>query len=325
MKTSAELLPQDIYALHLVMIGGIKFTPREINIIACLAHGKSVKGISHFLSTEEKPIGARSVETHINNLRRKISGSSKESIIEFVEDSNKYQAVRNYYSSLLLQIGFEKSLNQLAEILRPTNSPFLIVSLQKDKNFRNELGDILCDYLQSSGAMVTKNIKYNIEDLSLVFSNNSKIQQNLIFILPSECYIASEESIALDGDEIYIPKGDLSDALFLFYPYSFQEENECLSHFQCMTITNPCKPYLLFFKTLKHFFSNMPEIDEVAQGFIIKYQDLDTFPVEDKSQQDIKTHQVANKKTAKDTSVVYYISIAVLIFIIIGNFLLHAY
>jgi len=323
MKTSAELLPHDIYELHLVTINDIKFTPREIDIIACLAHGKSVKGISHFLSTEEKPIGTRSVETHINNLRRKVSGSSKENIIEFVEESNKYQVVRNYYSSLLLQKGFEKTLGQVAEALQPANTPFLIVSLQKDKNFRNELGNILYKYFQLSGARITKNIKYNIEELSFVFSNNNKMQQNLIFILPSECRITSEESISLDGEEVYIPREDLANALFLFYPDSFQEEKQSETHFQRIMITNPCKPYLLFFKTLKHFFPNTSELDEVAQSFISKYQNLDTFPIENKSQQTVKIRQVKNKKTTKDTGGFYYIFIVVLIVIIIGNFLIN--
>ena len=274
MKSSAELLPHDIYALHLIRISDIKFTPREIDIIACLAHGKSVKGIAKFLSTDERSIGARSVETHINNLRRKISGSSKESIIEFVEDSNKYQAVRNYYSSLLLQKGFEKTLRQVSESLQSTDTPFLIVSLQKDKHFGNELGNILYDYLKLAGAIVTKNIKYNIQDLSLVFSNNNKIRQNLIFVIPPECYIASEESIGLDGSEVYIPKDNISNELFLFYPNCSREEKKYSTHFQRMIITNPCKPYLLFFKTLKHFFPNSSSIDEVVRSFIAKYQEM---------------------------------------------------
>ena len=221
-----------------------------------------------------------------------------------------------------MQKGFEKTLGHVAEAVQPANTPFLIVSLQKDKNFRNELGNILYKYFQLSGARITKNIKYNIEELSFVFSNNNKMQQNLIFILPSECCITSEESISLDGDEVYIPREDLAKALFLFYPDYFQEERH-VTHFQRIMITNPCKPYLLFFKTLKHFFPNTSELDEVAQSFISKYQNLDTFPIENKSQQTVKIRQVKNKKTAKDTGGFYYISIIALIAIIIGNFLIN--
>ncbi|MES2214494.1 MAG: helix-turn-helix transcriptional regulator, partial [Pseudomonadota bacterium] len=86
MKNHALIFPSHLYTEYLLAIDGIKFTPREIDIISCLVQGKGLKGIARFLSSGSKQISDRSVETHILNIRRKIGGGSRESIIDFLHN-----------------------------------------------------------------------------------------------------------------------------------------------------------------------------------------------------------------------------------------------
>jgi len=82
-------LSEDINSEFLEKINGINFTPREIDIIACLVHGRAAKTIAYFLS-----IASRTVETHIRNIMRKLECNSQESIRNFIEKSDKFLVLK---------------------------------------------------------------------------------------------------------------------------------------------------------------------------------------------------------------------------------------
>ncbi|MDX1917296.1 MAG: LuxR C-terminal-related transcriptional regulator [Rickettsiaceae bacterium] len=102
----------------LLEVGGVKFTKRELDVISCIISGKTPGAIANFLSTREKSIELRTVHTHISNIRRKIEGTSRGSIIEFIEKSNKISKVREYYLSLLMQNEFYKYLHEFTTIVK---------------------------------------------------------------------------------------------------------------------------------------------------------------------------------------------------------------
>src|SRR6266446_6112959 len=89
---------QGIYFGQLETINGVRFTPREVDIIACLLSGKGTKTVAQFLSIEEK-----TVETHKYNIMRKLECNSKEGIIDFVEKSNEFSTLKQHYLHLLSQ------------------------------------------------------------------------------------------------------------------------------------------------------------------------------------------------------------------------------
>lgn len=74
------------YYNHLKLINGVKFTPREIDIIACLLSAKGLKTIALFLSIEEKTI-----ETHKYNIMRKLECNTIE-----LNDKTTKQDIRQY-------------------------------------------------------------------------------------------------------------------------------------------------------------------------------------------------------------------------------------
>ncbi len=62
MENKNILYPQEIYEKHLLIINNIRFTSREIDVIACIVHGKNAKGIASFLSNEDKQIETRNIK-----------------------------------------------------------------------------------------------------------------------------------------------------------------------------------------------------------------------------------------------------------------------
>ncbi|WP_417905385.1 LuxR C-terminal-related transcriptional regulator [Candidatus Tisiphia endosymbiont of Micropterix aruncella] len=127
MEDKGILCPQEIYEQHLLTINNIKFTLREIDIIACITRGKNIKGVANFLSNEDKQIETRTIESHISNLKRKIATNSREGIINFIEKSNKYQLIQNYYLSLLVQQEFRRILKEILILTKSDNISLFIV------------------------------------------------------------------------------------------------------------------------------------------------------------------------------------------------------
>lgn len=117
---------------HLQLINGVKFTPREVDIISCILSGKNPQAIANFLSSLSKSIELQTVSTHIANIRRKIEGSARGSIIEFVEKSDKHQMIRNYYLNLLIQKEFNKSLQEILPLVKTNIEKVNIIAYKQD-------------------------------------------------------------------------------------------------------------------------------------------------------------------------------------------------
>lgn len=105
METQDTIFPYCFYSLYLKRIREVDFTQREIDVIACLLNGRSSKTISSFLN-----VSPRTVETHVRNIMHKLECHSRGSIIDFIEKSDEYTAIKNYYSLLLNYEAFEKIL-----------------------------------------------------------------------------------------------------------------------------------------------------------------------------------------------------------------------
>jgi DNA-binding CsgD family transcriptional regulator len=101
-------LPQETYLKHSSTINGVKFTHRELDVIAFIISGRSSKKIAALLS-----ISPRTVENHTRNIMMKLECNSREEIIDFIEKSGKFLAVKKHYSSLLLQAAFKKILREI--------------------------------------------------------------------------------------------------------------------------------------------------------------------------------------------------------------------
>jgi DNA-binding CsgD family transcriptional regulator len=116
---------QDIYSCYLKNINGVKFTRREIDIIAFLISGRSAKKIGSFLSLSPK-----TVANYTHNIMVKLGCNSRQGIIDFIEKSGQFLLVKKYYSTLLSDAEFEKFLKNIS-VLKAEETPVCkIVYLQ---------------------------------------------------------------------------------------------------------------------------------------------------------------------------------------------------
>jgi tetratricopeptide (TPR) repeat protein len=119
-----------LYDTYLNQINDIKFTYREVDVIACILHNRGEKKIARLLS-----ISPNTINTHIHNIALKIGQGTREFIIDFIEKSGKLKFIKQYYLHLLVQSSFDK---RLAHISKTININKIIYSLESENLNDNE-------------------------------------------------------------------------------------------------------------------------------------------------------------------------------------------
>lgn len=128
MNFNKVILPQVTYASRLETVNKVKFTRREIDIIAYLLSGKSAKTIASCLS-----ISPKTIEAHMRNITMKIECNSRDGIIDFIESSDKLSLIKEHYLSLLAQAAFEKHLITVSKLLGSEPPTCVIVSWKENE------------------------------------------------------------------------------------------------------------------------------------------------------------------------------------------------
>ena len=106
-------LKEEVYNKQLHEIADIKFTRREIDVIACILHNRGEKKIATLL----QDISYRTVGAHARNIMNKLGCNSKDFIIDFIEKSGKLQDVRQYYFYLVVESSFIKILQKISKLI----------------------------------------------------------------------------------------------------------------------------------------------------------------------------------------------------------------
>lgn len=111
MKNDENNMAFNLYDDQLTTINGIKFTHREIDIIASIIHMRGASKIASLLS-----ISTRTVETHTANIMRKMDANSREGIIDFVERMGHSPWINKHYRNLLIKTKFKKLLHEMSRL-----------------------------------------------------------------------------------------------------------------------------------------------------------------------------------------------------------------
>ncbi|WPY01709.1 Helix-turn-helix transcriptional regulator (plasmid) [Candidatus Trichorickettsia mobilis] len=90
----------------------VKFTCREIEVMACILNLRNPKKIAELLS-----ISPRTVEAHIHNILLKIGANSQESIIDFIETTENVDYLKSNYLEILQRYIIEKQLNRIRTLV----------------------------------------------------------------------------------------------------------------------------------------------------------------------------------------------------------------
>lgn len=170
MKILQDFYPENSYASQLKVINGILFTPREIDVLACILSGRSAKKIASFLL-----ISPKTAENHIRSLLLKIEVRSQEGIIDFIEKSDKFIYVKKHYSCLLIRYAFEEELKKISIFLNKKNLSCSVI-YKTEKNKRSYIEQFESDLKLAGINFVIeseKTEKNKIQTIVLVMNNES--------------------------------------------------------------------------------------------------------------------------------------------------------
>jgi tetratricopeptide (TPR) repeat protein len=160
-------LPQDIYNQDLAVINEIKFTRRQIDVIAFIVNGRSTKKIASFLT-----ISPKTIDIHIHNIMLKLNCHSRENIIDFIEKSGKFSITRQYYLSSLIKTAFEDKLKEISQLVEKKAPVCMVVSYSQNKQNRQSiLMRCLREYLHLAGITVSFKSLKQYESLAPRFNN----------------------------------------------------------------------------------------------------------------------------------------------------------
>lgn len=146
------------YSLEdLRLINNIEFTNREIDILACIVNGRSPKVIGSFLS-----VSTRTVETHLYNVMKKMACTSRQYIINFIENSDKEEFFQQHYHTLLTRSHFDIILKEIRSIITQKNLKCELAFYEDNKSqLHTNLLNLEKD-LKSAGIQVNVLKKTNI-------------------------------------------------------------------------------------------------------------------------------------------------------------------
>lgn len=122
MDDSKFFFTQVFYTKYLTSIAGKSVSKREADVLACILTGRPAKGIGRFLS-----ISDRTVESHTYNIMTTFECSSRESLISFIERSDKFLTLREYYVKLLVEVAFESLLKKISYLANNPKKNCLII------------------------------------------------------------------------------------------------------------------------------------------------------------------------------------------------------
>ncbi|MBW8310047.1 MAG: tetratricopeptide repeat protein [Candidatus Paracaedibacteraceae bacterium] len=183
MKKIPASLFQGVYYEHLETINGVRFTPREIDIIACLLSGKASKTVAYFLSIEEK-----TVETHKYNIMRKLECNSKESIISFIEKSDKFLLIKRHYRGLLMQAAFEKYLQEILCLIEMRDISCSLI-YWKGEEAQSTFISKLATYLKRAGIKIFLEARENYKSIHHLVHKIESYPIHYVLYVPSSSLV----------------------------------------------------------------------------------------------------------------------------------------
>jgi DNA-binding CsgD family transcriptional regulator len=175
-------------SLKIFSISNIKFTRREVDVLACVIHNRKEKKIAELLS-----ISPRTVESHIVNIRMKLTCASKDSLIDCLEASDQVLFLNNHYCKLLIHNAFLMKLSLIKKLLSSKKYKLEIRTKHQHKSPIELIQKITKD-LDSIGIQLYENSKSKKE-------GDDNLENAILCFLPSEhqtqsVYVTNKERVS---------------------------------------------------------------------------------------------------------------------------------
>jgi tetratricopeptide (TPR) repeat protein/DNA-binding CsgD family transcriptional regulator len=168
--------PTKIYTEYVNTINTIHFTQREIDVISFLISGRSTKKIAAFFS-----ISPKTVEYHTHKIMQKLSCNSRDSIIDFIERSDKFPCIKEYYASLLFYNSYEKMLGQIGVLTQAKSLPTCSLFCWQEKE--TDFPHFLQEWLNQANIKTHIKLKKENEDVRDLIKKTSLQEGFNIFLI----------------------------------------------------------------------------------------------------------------------------------------------
>lgn len=201
-----DFLPLDLYTTHLKIINGVSFTRREIEVIAFIISGRGVKTIALSLS-----VAPKTVKTHIHNIMLKLECNSRESIINFIEKSDKLSFIRRHYSDLLTTLSFDKGLAEISRLNAAHKPSCLMVCWKGDEEILPFIHQ-LEPHLKKVGFKTFVENRDYTQSIEVLISE-SHPNDAVIYCLPKDFLEPPKQTITCPSNVLFLlPEGLTSQA-----------------------------------------------------------------------------------------------------------------
>jgi tetratricopeptide (TPR) repeat protein/DNA-binding CsgD family transcriptional regulator len=221
MSQNESIFLDSAYLDSLADINGIKFTRREIDILACLLNARRTSKIASFLS-----ISPKTAINHIRNIMLKLECNSQERIIDFIERSRKISLLRKHYAHLIINSAFEKSLKEISKLNHDLKVAYKIIYWPNHKPYTQFVFRLEKD-LKLAGFTISVEARDKFISLPDLISEADE-QRHYIYILPKTEFNNNETAYLLNRQEQLqsLPQQNMNSSLFIFL---VKEENKGFS------------------------------------------------------------------------------------------------
>src|SRR5260221_993824 len=257
-------LPSDNNIKKLSVINGLKFSSREIEIIAFLIAGRSTKKIAQFFS-----LSPRTVENYIYNMMGKLGVNSRQGIIDFIEKSDKFSLIKAHHEKLVIHDSFIKSLNNLSKLL-PEKKYTCALIYWPHQPYSQPLTSFISEAFQYMSIEISNEPQESDLALSQLLNEPQKDTYK-IYILPSFNPVLSLEKAP--------PRFKSYNNLILLLEKEAGDNFSEIKDVIFIDVAKQKNAYYAFFEILKQIFPQL-DFENVVSGFDEKFKgDRATIPL----------------------------------------------
>ena len=260
------------------IINNIKFSAREMDILACVVGGRTAKKIASFLY-----ISPRTVENYIRNLTLKLECNSRESLIDFIEKYDKLFLIKKHYSNLLIQAEFEKGLNEISRLSGQSTLYCLLICEEKQAPQKSFLSSFQ-KHLKLVGVTITIELK----------QRHSSFSQDIVELQVEKDPPVQTSPFSQRILFLFLEKGDNKDVL------------RKLPEFGDRDVIIENNYYFLVFNVIKKLFPEL-NFERTISDFKEKYKNLSSLYGDIQPQTSPEELQLDNKENKNKIKILYFL------------------
>ena len=272
---------QDTHSGRFEVIKGIKFTRREIDILACILAGRGAKKIASLLS-----ISPKTVEIHTHNIMLKLSCNSRERVIDFIEKSGQAPVLKQHYAGLLFKENFEQCLKSIS-VMTGKDKPTCHIVYWEKKDTASTFLHQLEDHLNLAGIKtVLHKSEENIFDIRLILNGEFQDVNHTLYFVPKELVEELHASHKIREISKFFQKNKKKQSFFTFVSLTENFSSELTEELYDVNYVEFRENYYLsFFEILKGIYPSInfdKTLSEIRKQYELSYGISETLFLEEK-------------------------------------------